>query len=181
MDWSGLEIPKTDFDVAALQAALEARKAQRGLSWKTAADEVNRAHERRAVHPISPSTLSGLAGKRWGVEGDGVLQMLLWLERSPESFVPGHPGADLPEARLPDPGKGVLRFDVTRIHAALDAGRQARGMSWGEVAAEVGGPPNTAESLARMGQARRAGFPWVMRLTRWLRAPAAAYTRVSPW
>jgi hypothetical protein len=61
------------------------------MSWKAVAHEVNRADERYEIHPISPSTISGLRNKRWGVEGDGVLQIMLWLDRTPESFVPGHP------------------------------------------------------------------------------------------
>lgn len=181
MDWAELDIPTADFDVAALAAALEARKAERGLSWKAVAAEVNRSHLPRAIRPISASTIAGLAGKRSAVEGDGVLQMLLWLGRTPESFVPGHPGADLPEARLPAPGPSqVVRFDVPKIHAALDAGRLARGMSWGDMAGEIDGLCS-AGSLSRMGQNGRASFPWVMRLTRWLRSPAAAYTRLASW
>src|SRR5215510_6028325 len=99
--WRDLKIPDADFEVAALHAAIDTRRIERGMSWKAVAQEVNRADERFDIHPISASTISGLKNKRWGVEGDGVLQMLLWLDRTPESFVPGHPGAAHPEARLP--------------------------------------------------------------------------------
>src|SRR5215510_2069170 len=129
--WTDLKIPNTDFNVVALHAALDAQRTERGISWKQVAHEVNRADEHYDIHPISPSTISGLKNKRWGVEGDGVLQMLLWLDRAPESFVPGHPGADRPEAQLPRlTGRGILRFDVPSIYARLDAQRVARRLTW---------------------------------------------------
>jgi hypothetical protein len=109
--WVELKIPNAYFDVTALHMALEARRIERGMSWKAVAREVNRSDGRYGVHPISPSTISGLKNKRWGVEGDGVLQMLLWLDRTPESFVPRHPGAAHPGARLPRvSGDKILRL-----------------------------------------------------------------------
>ena len=71
--WSDLEVPDTDFDVAALHAAIEERRTARSMTWTAVAREVNRSDERYDVRPISPSTISGLKNKRWGVEGDGVL------------------------------------------------------------------------------------------------------------
>jgi len=137
--WAELEIPDTDFDIAALHSAIDARRTERGMSWKAVAREINRAEERNSVHPISPATIIGLKDKRWGVEGDGVLQILLWLDRTPESFVPDHPGATRPEARLPRvPSGRILRFDVQLIFSKLDAQRSARQLTWSEVAAEVG-------------------------------------------
>jgi hypothetical protein len=128
--WADLKIPDADFDIAALHAALDALRSERGMSWKAVADEVNRAGETSDVHPISPSTISGMKSKRYGVEGDGVLQMLLWLDRSPESFVPGHPGAGHSDARLPRvTGSSILRFDVPAISAKLDAQRAARALA----------------------------------------------------
>src|SRR5262245_41053871 len=137
--WSELKIPEDAFDVAALHAALDARRTERGMSWEAVASEINRSDERYDVRPISASTISGLMNKRWGVEGDGVLQMLLWLDRTPESFVPGHPGAAHPEARLPRVGTArILRFDVPSIYTKLDAQREARGLTWPQAAVEIG-------------------------------------------
>ena len=151
------------------------------MSWEALALEIRRADERFDVHPISPSTIAGLKNKRWGVEGDGVLQMLLWLDRAPESLVPGHPGAAHPDARLPRvAAQKILRFDVPAIHAKLDAERAARRLTWAQVAAEIGGLCN-AETLKRMSKRRRTGFPHVMRLARWLRCPAVALTRIATW
>jgi len=177
--WTDLDIPDADFDVAALYAALEAQRLESRLTWKALAREVNRADERAGVHPISPSTIRGLKDKLWGVEGDGVLQMLLWLDRTPESFVPGHPGAEHPDARLPRvTGGRVLRFDVPAIYGRLDAQREVRGLSWAEAAAQIGGLYN-AEMLKSMNKRQRTGFPHVMRLARWLRCPAAKLTRIT--
>ena len=177
--WAELEIPDTDFDIAALHSVLDARRTERGMSWKAVAREINRAEERNSVHPISPATIIGLKDKRWGVEGDGVLQILLWLDRTLESFVPDHPGATRPEARLPRvPSGWILRFDVQLIFSKLDAQRSARQLTWSEVAAEVG-RFYTAQNLKDMSKQKRTTFPHVMRLARWLRCPVVVLTRVS--
>lgn len=179
--WAQLKIPDADFDVIALHTALDARRIERAMSWTGVAREVNRAGQRYNVHPISPGTISGLKNKRWGVEGDGVLQMLLWLDRTPESFVPGHPGAMHPAARLPQVSTDkILRFDVSAIYDKLDGQRAARGLTWAQTAAEIGGLYN-AETLKNMSKSRRTGFPHVMRLARWLRCPAATLIRVARW
>jgi hypothetical protein len=179
--WAELKIPDTDFNIVALHTAIDAKRIERGLSWKAVAHEVSRADERYRLRPISPSTITGLKNKRWGVEGDGVLQMLLWLDRTPESFVPGHPGAAHPDARLPQVASNkVLRFDVPSIYGKLDARRTARGLTWAQAAAEIGGL-YSAESLKNMSKQQRTGFPHVMRVARWLHCPAAALTRVADW
>jgi hypothetical protein len=110
-------------------------------------------------------------------EGDGVLAMLRWLNRTPESFVPGHPGSEEISARLPDvpPGK-ILRFDTRKIHAALDARRIERKMTWAQVAKEAG---TGASTLMYLSKGTRVAFPGVMRIFRWLDRPAAGFTRAS--
>jgi hypothetical protein len=179
--WAELKIPDADFDIAALHCAIDSRGTERGISWKAVAHEVNGAGARLDVHPISPSTISGLKDKRWGVEGDGVLQMLLWLDRTPESFVPGHPGGAHPDARLPGvSGNQILRFDVPSIYDKLDAQRAGRGLSWAQAAEEIG-RFYSAETLKNMRNQQRTAFPHVMRLARWLRCPVAALTHVAEW
>src|SRR6185437_7130214 len=92
------------FDVTALYAALDDARRERGLSWTAAA---------RAIG-VSPSTLRGLR-ERTAVEGDGVLQMLRWLDRAPESFTLGRRA--IAGATLPSVGPGnVLRFDAAAIY-----------------------------------------------------------------
>src|SRR5262245_24614085 len=71
-----------DFSLAALFAALDAQRQARGLSWSQAVGEMSRQVEHVRVHPLSASTVTSLRTKA-AAEGDGVLQMLLWLHRSP--------------------------------------------------------------------------------------------------
>jgi hypothetical protein len=123
---------------------------------------------------MSASTVKGV-GTRTVAEGDGVLAMLRWLNRTPESFMPGHAdGARLPEV----PAGKVLRFDTRKMHAALEAQRVARGMTWEQVAKEVGLGASGLKHLANGG---RTAFPQVMRIVRWLGRPAAEFTRMSDW
>ncbi len=110
-------------------------------------------------------------------EGDGVLAMLRWLNRTPESFVPGHKDSEEIDARLPEipPGK-ILRFDTRKIHAALDARRIERKLTWAQVAKEAGTGTST---LTYLSKGTRVAFPGVMRIFRWLGSPAAHFTRAS--
>jgi hypothetical protein len=178
MDMSALA--HTDFDVAALYAALDAQRQARGLSWQRVALEINRSSQRVPARSLSASTIASIRTKR-SVEGDGVLQMLLWLQRSPESFVPG-PCGIVPEAASLPPiaPHEVLRFDVRALYQALNSRREARGLTWAQLGLELGG--FSASSLARLAKAGgRVAFPQVMRLTRWLEAPVAHFTRISDW
>jgi hypothetical protein len=112
------------------------------------------------------------------VEGDGVLQTLRWLRRTPESFMPGRTDAAEAGAELPDlQPHQILRFDVPAIYTALDAQRIARGLSWAQVAREIGGCH--AASLTRLATGSRVGFPHVMRIFRRLGRPAAHFIRIS--
>lgn len=158
------------FDIHALYRALDAQRCRRGMSWQEMAREVG---------GVSPATLTGLRA-RSSVEGDGVLQMLRWLGRTPESFVPGHPAAATGEATLPraDPSQ-TLRFDAKAIYAALDSRRLERAMTWQQVAKEIGAV--NAAGLTRMAQGGRVSFPSVMRIFGWLGRPAADFIRVSAW
>src|ERR1700735_3166604 len=70
------------FDAGALHLALDARRTARGLSWKGLADQIwamsSDLNDRRRDHPISPSTLTGMA-KRPGTSCQHALFMLRWL------------------------------------------------------------------------------------------------------
>jgi len=162
-----------DFDVEALYAALDAQRQARGLSWQQAVREINTLFDRTPARPVSASTVTGMRS-RAVIDGDGVLQMLRWLDRTPESFVPGSPEA----AALPDiPSDRILRFDARKMYSALDSRRAERGMTWKQVADEIGG--FSAAMLTRLSQGGRVGFPHVMRITHWLGRPAVAFTRIS--
>jgi hypothetical protein len=126
---------------------------------------------------ISPSTLSGMRQRRT-IEGDGVLQMLRWLGRSPESFLADRAGESRATELLPQVGPSqILRFDTRALYAALDARREERGMSWRQVADEI--DAITAASLTRVSKDGRIGFPDVMRIVACGGCPAVTfYARV---
>jgi len=169
--------PVTDFDLAELYAALDAARQARGLSWPQLAREISGVFSGTLATPISPSTLTGMRN-RAVVEGDGVLQMLLWLKRTPESFVPGYQESAAASLTLPGVGRDrILRFDAVAIPAALAARRVARGLTWAQVAAEIGG--FNAAGLTRLAKGGRVSFPGVMRIARWLECPAGSLTHAS--
>ena len=168
-----------DFDVGAVYRALDERREERALTWAQVTREINDAFGGTAgPRPISPSTVRGLRD-RTVVEGDGVLQMLRWLGRSPESFVPAHPLAGDPETVLPEVGPDrILRWDAGALHRALQEQRTARRLTWADVAAQTGCP---AAGLRGLATASRVSFPGVMRIVGWLGRPAAHFVRATTW
>src|SRR5580765_7992339 len=119
---------RSDFDLHALYEELDRARRQRGISWRALADEVN--CRRTVLRPIAVSTITGLETKPLG-EGDGILQMLIWLDRTPESFVPGVADADSERYRLPKLSVGqILRWDTKALHGAVDGQRRARALTW---------------------------------------------------
>jgi hypothetical protein len=171
--------PPADFSLAGLYAAIDRQRQARGLTWQQAVLEINMVFGRISSRPISRSTVTGLRTKAVA-EGDGVLAMLKWLNRTPESFLPGVDGADVSGAnRLPDvPPASGLRFETKKLHAALNVQRVARGLTWQQVGREIG---LGAATLTHLSKGGRTGFPHVMRITRWLGRPVAQFTRASRW
>lgn len=164
------------FDMRAFHAALDAARQARDLTWAEVAAETNRPLEGTTSIPIHPATLRGMLNKR-SVTSAVVLQALAWLGRTPESFLTGLPPQA--ETPLPESGPGrVLRFDTRALHAALNAQREARGLSWRKVAAEL--PGFTPSMLTNLATGPLIGFPRVMLLTQWLGQPAAHFVRVRP-
>ena len=167
----------SDFSLRALYDAIDAQRQARQLSWAAVSGEINRFEKER--HPVASSTIKGIATNAVA-EGDGVLQLLLWLKRSPESFIPDFPNADDERYRLPEIATDrILRFDVKTIHSALEGERKQRSLSWMQVATEIGG--HTPAMLTRLEEGGRVGFPGVMRITRWLNRPAVEFTHASIW
>ena len=165
---------RNDFSLRQLYEALDDRRRSRGLSWEAASHEISGFDlDRRA---IASSTITGIGTKRVA-EGNGVLHMLLWLGRTPESFVPGYPDANDARFHLPRISrKQILQFDPPALHAALNARREACGLTWSAAAREIGGV--TSGMLTNLARASRVGFPGVMRLTGWLEQPAVNFVRV---
>jgi hypothetical protein len=78
--------PSADFSLADVYAAIDAQRQARGFTWQQAVLEINMVFGRISSRPISRSTVTGLRTKAVA-EGDGVLAMLKWLNRTPESYV----------------------------------------------------------------------------------------------
>jgi hypothetical protein len=163
------------FSIQELFLALDEERRARGMSWGQVTRDINDLFRNVAARPISTSTLTGMQGRRV-LEGNGVLQMLVWLGRTPESFTSGTDRVALPEEILPLVGPSqILRFDTSAMYEALDAQRVERGMLWREVAAEIGGV--SAAGLGRLAQGGRVGFPDVIRIVEWVGRPVASFTR----
>ena len=166
-----------DFDLKALHDALDAQRRARGLTWAQAAREIGRVG-RLAARRVATSTITGLSTKRVA-EADGVLQMLRWLGRAPESFVPDDWSAELTSANLPEAdAREVLRFDTRTLYEALDTRRVTLALTWQQMASMTGVPAAHMRGLAKGG---RTAFPDVMRLTAWLKQPAAHFVRASSY
>jgi hypothetical protein len=177
-------MPSLDFDgksvLKSMYDAIEERRNERGMSWAEVAHEVNRIETKGKPegHPVAASTITSLKDKPVG-EGDGILGILTWLGRTPESFIPGFPDAMAERYRLPDVERNhCLRWDTQALHAALNNLRQARRMTWREVAEEQGGC--TPSMLTHLAKGGRIGFPFpAMRIVLWLDQPAANFVRAA--
>jgi hypothetical protein len=170
-------VDQADFDLFALYEAVDNRRRERKISWTSVAKEVNRSRTTR--HPIAVSTITGLRHKPAG-EGDGILQVLLWLGRTPESFVSNTKDSDSERFRLPTLTTGqILRWDTHALFLELNAQRLERQLTWPGVARELRG--FTAGMLTNLSKGGRIGFPRVMRLVQWLDKPAVTFTRIADW
>ena len=165
-----------EFSLTALYAALDAQRSARGLSWAQAVREINIPFAHGPSRPIAASTITSTRTKA-RAEGDGVLQMIRWLDRAPESFIPEFVPTEAPAFRLPPAGPSqVIRFDTRTLYVALNARRTTRGMTWEQVSREIRG--STVSTLRHLARGGRTGFPDVVRMTRWLEQPLATFTRV---
>jgi hypothetical protein len=76
-------VTQSDFDLKALYGVLDEQRRSRGITWAAVAREIN--HSRTSGPTIATSTISGLKSGTLS-EGDGVLQMLRWLDRNSRAF-----------------------------------------------------------------------------------------------
>jgi hypothetical protein len=170
-----MKIPLYPFDMQALHIALDAERCARGLSWIALAAEINEPFTGTSSIPINVATIRTMQDKR-SVTSAVVLQMLRWLGRTPESFLSGRFSAPAAGETLPEAGLSrILRFDTRAMHAALNAERIARGMTWKHVADEL--PGFTAAMLVNLASGPLIGFPRVMMIPQWLGRPAASFVR----
>jgi hypothetical protein len=163
------------FDFAAFFAAVDEARRQRNMGWYDLAGEVwersARLNAERDDHPLCGGAVSRL-GTRGETSCQYALYLLRWLGRAPEDFLTG-PAADVGDVRLPDPGPDSrLRWDLAQLHAALNAERQRQLLTWAALAAQLGCTPSR---LTNLRTARMADMALSMRVTQWLRRPAAEF------
>ncbi|MEJ7744237.1 MAG: hypothetical protein WKF73_17885 [Nocardioidaceae bacterium] len=106
------------------------------------------------------------------------LFMLRWLHRAPEDFLTG---ADLEvgDVRLPEAGTGSrLRWDLNQLHTVLNEQRRLQNLTWADLAEELDCTPSR---LTNLRTARLADMDLAMRITQWLRQPAAAFIHPAQW
>jgi hypothetical protein len=165
-----------DFDLAALSEALDARRCELGLTWQELAIQVTDRPSRRSGRRIAASTFKSMS-RRSSVRDTVVLQAVRWLGRTPESFVPGL--RETSEHLLPDNDTGRPALDTRAIYLAMNDRRARQGLTWREVADEIG-PGFSPGMLTRLAGGTGIGFPRVMRIFQWLGCPVAEFTCFVP-
>jgi hypothetical protein len=169
------------FDCLALFAALNARRRDRGLQWPALAEELwqqsSDLNAQRSDNGLCPGAIVRQQ-TRGAISCQYALFMLRWLGRAPEEFLTG-PVADVGDVRLPDAGpESRLRWDLAEVHAALAEQRRQQGLTWAELADELGCTPSR---LTNLRTARLADMDLAMRITQWLGRPAAAFIHPAQW
>jgi hypothetical protein len=169
------------FDCDALFAALDGRRRHRGLGWYELADEMWQQsadlNAARKDHPLCGGAVSRLQ-QRGATSCQYALFMLRWLRRAPEEFLTG-PVVDVGDVRLPpaEPDSR-LRWNLAELYVALNGRRRARGLTWAQVAGELG---CTTNRLTNLRTARLADMDLAMRITQWLGRPAAGFIHPAQW
>jgi hypothetical protein len=175
------------FDVAALYAALDTRRAELRLTWKQVADELwdlsAELNDKRHDHPISPSTLTNMA-KNPRTSCQHALFMLRWLGRTPESFLAGDAddgGRELgAQPALPAAGPDRrLRWSLKLLYVTMDEKRRDDGLTWPQLGAQIRCSPNRLTALRTAKFA--TDMDLAMRIVQWIGRPAADFVYVATW
>jgi hypothetical protein len=170
------------FNFNAFVDAFDAERRSRGLGWYEFADELwEQSADLNARRPDDHCLCGGAISRlrtRGAASCQYALFMLRWLGRAPEEFLTG-PARDVGDIRLAHAGvDSRLRWDLNALHSALNDERQQAGLTWTELAGEFGCTPSR---LTNLRTARLADMGLTMRITQWLRQPAAAFIRPAQW
>ncbi len=163
------------FDFAAFFGAVDEARRGRELGWYDLAGELweqsAQLNAQRDDHPLCGGAVSRL-GARGETSCQYALYLLRWLGRAPEEFLAG-PVREVGDVRLPDPGPDSrLRWDLAQLHEALNEERQRQGLTWAQLAEQLGCTPGR---LTNLRTARLTDMSLAMRVTQWLRRPAADF------
>jgi hypothetical protein len=173
--------PLPAFDGDALIRALDARRAERRLDWNALAVELwqqsSDLNAELADHCLCPGALVRTA-KRGTMSCQYAVIILRWLDRAPEDFLTG-PVTDVGVTSLPRPGpERRLRWDLPELYTCLDEHRREHTLTWAALADELDCTPSR---LTNLRTARRADMSLTMRITQWLRKPAASFIHPARW
>jgi hypothetical protein len=171
-----------EFDVGAFFDALDRQRVDRDLSWRQVADEMwqqsSVLNQRRQSHPISPSTITGME-KRGDTTCQHALFFLRWIDRTPESFLPGSAG-EVAGTALPEAGPDRrLRWNLASTYLALDAHRRQQHLTWTHAARQLRCSP---AQLTGIRTAKYAiAMTLAMRIVQWVQRPAADFVYPAEW
>lgn len=162
-------------------AALEAERTKHGLDWTDVArdmwDESAQLNAELADHGLCQGALIRTA-KRATMSCQYALVILRWIHRAPEDFLSG-PVVDVGETRLPAAGPDRrLRWHLSEVHAAINARRQDRQLTWAQLGEIIDCTPNR---LTNLRTARLADMALTMRVTQWIGRPAAHFIHPARW
>jgi len=163
------------FDTGALMAALDVERGDRALDWNQLAvvlwDQSAELNARTVDHDMCSGALIRHR-KGTPMSCHYALILLRWVRRQPEDFLTGRV-VDVGRAPLPEAGPDKrLLFDLAQVHGALNERRIDGGLTWGQLADEIGCTPSR---LTNLRTAKLADMDLTMRVTQWLEAPAARF------
>ena len=169
------------FDGAALISALDDQRADRDLGWTDLSEELWQQsadlNAQLGGNALCPGALVRTA-KRATMSCQYALILLRWIGRAPEDFLTGAV-VDVGDVRLPHAGPDRrLRWDLPQLHAALNAQRTERQLTWAQLAEQLDCTPGR---LTNLRTARLADMDLTMRITQWLGQPAAAFVHPAEW
>ena len=172
---------RATFDGDALIRALDEQRAARQLDWNGLADELHDQSSELNCELGGHSMCQGAlvrTAKRGTMSCQYALILLRWIGRAPEDFLVG-PAVEVGDTRLPEAGPDRrLRWDLGRLHAALNERRQERASTWASLADELGCTPSR---LTNLRTATLADMDLTMRVTQWVGRPAAAFVDAARW
>ncbi len=163
------------FDTLSLYRELDRVRVSKALSWQAVPREMwemsRELNRRRHDHSISASTITVLP-QRANTSCQHALIFFRWIDRAPEDFVTGRRPRTL--GRLPRAGSDRrLRWDLSELYEALNSQRMSEGLTWAQLAVKLGCSSNQLRGLRTARYATNMGL--AMRITQWLRRPAAEF------
>jgi len=169
------------FDGGALISALDTRRATLGLDWNQLAHELWDQSGDLNAELAGNSLCSGAlvrTAKRQTMSCQYAVMILRWIDRPPEDFL-FEPVVAVGDTRLPTAGPDRrLRWNLPQLHSAVNERRGQERLTWAALADQLSCTPGRVTNLRA---ARLADMDLAMRITQWLRLPAASFIHPERW